>query len=86
MAKRSSDPRVAYPEANFQEQDVVRVVGIVAPFANSSSNITFPQISFEKLEKPHKIIPADVTMFLSRNLGYKTRGVAIWLNIVLTPG
>ena len=23
---------------------------------------------------------------LSRNPGYKTRGVAIWLNVVLTPG
>ena len=23
---------------------------------------------------------------LSRNLGYKTRGVAMWLNVVLTPG
>ena len=23
---------------------------------------------------------------LSRNLGYKTSGVALWLNVVLTPG
>ena len=33
VAKRSSDPRVAYPEVNVQVRDLVRVVGIVAPFA-----------------------------------------------------
>ena len=33
VAKRSSDPRVAYPEVNIQVRDLVRVVGIVAPFA-----------------------------------------------------
>ena len=32
VAKRSSDPRVAYPEVNVQVRDLVRVVGIVAPF------------------------------------------------------
>ena len=31
VAKRSSDPRVAYPEVNVQVRDLVRVVGIVAP-------------------------------------------------------
>ena len=34
MAKRSSDPRVAYPEVKVQVRDLlVRVVGIVALFA-----------------------------------------------------
>ena len=33
VAKRSSDPRVAYPEVKVQVRDLVRVVGIVAPFA-----------------------------------------------------
>ena len=33
VAKRSSDSRVAYPEVNVQVRDLVRVVGIVAPFA-----------------------------------------------------
>ena len=33
VAKRSSDPRQAYPEVNLQGRDLVRVVGIVAPFA-----------------------------------------------------
>ena len=33
VAKRSSDPRVAYPEVNVQVRDLLRVVGIVAPFA-----------------------------------------------------
>ena len=32
VAKRSSDPRVAYPEVNVQVWDLVRVVGIVALF------------------------------------------------------
>ena len=31
MAKRTSDPRVAYPEVKVEVQDLVRVVGIVAP-------------------------------------------------------
>ena len=33
VAKRSSDPRAAYPEVNTQVRDLVRVVDIVAPFA-----------------------------------------------------
>ena len=33
VVKRSSDPRVAHPDVKFQERDLVRVVGIVAPFA-----------------------------------------------------
>ena len=33
MAKRSSDSRVAYPEVKVQVRHLVRVVGIVAPFA-----------------------------------------------------
>ena len=33
VAKCSSDPRVAYPEVNVQVRDLVRVMGIVAPFA-----------------------------------------------------
>ena len=32
VAKRTSDPRVAYPEVNVQVRELVRVVGIVAPF------------------------------------------------------
>ena len=33
MAKRSSDPGQAYPAVKLQGRDLVRVVGIVAPFA-----------------------------------------------------
>ena len=33
VAKHSSDPRQAYPEVKHQRRDLVRVVGIVAPFA-----------------------------------------------------
>ena len=32
VAKRSSDPRVAYPDVKIQVRKLVRVVGIVAPF------------------------------------------------------
>ena len=33
VAKRSSDPWVAYPEVKVQVRDLVRIVGIVATFA-----------------------------------------------------
>ena len=33
MAKRSSDPQVAYPEVKVQGPDLVRVVHIGGPFA-----------------------------------------------------
>ena len=39
VAKRSSDPRVAYSEVNAQVRDLVRVVGIVAPFAPQGFSI-----------------------------------------------
>ena len=35
VAKRSFDPRVAYPEVKVQVRDLVRIVGIVAPFVPS---------------------------------------------------
>ena len=63
VAKRSSDPRVAYPEVNVQERDLVRVVGIVAPFAPRGFSIrgkfvlsigqaksSIPALSYSKLE------------------------------------
>ena len=33
VVKRSSDPRVAHPDVKVQVRDLVRVVGIVSPFA-----------------------------------------------------
>ena len=33
VANRCSDPRLAYPEVKLQRRDLVRVVGVVAPFA-----------------------------------------------------
>ena len=39
VAKRSSDPRVAYPEVNVQVRGLVRVVRIVAPFASRGFSI-----------------------------------------------
>ena len=43
-AKRSSHPQIAYPEVKVQVQDLVRVVGIVAPFAPRGS--VFGKIHF----------------------------------------
>ena len=37
VAKRSSDPRVAFPEVKVQVGNLVRVVDIVAPFAPRGS-------------------------------------------------
>ena len=37
VAKRSSDPLVADPEVKIQVSDLVRVVGIVVPFAPRGS-------------------------------------------------
>ena len=37
MAKRSSDSRVAYPEVKVHVRDLVRVVDIVAAFAQRGS-------------------------------------------------
>ena len=33
VVKRSSDPRITHPEVKVQVRDLVRAVGIVAPFA-----------------------------------------------------
>ena len=46
VAKRSSDARVAYPEVKVRVRDLVRVVGIVAPFAPWGS--VFWENSFER--------------------------------------
>ena len=37
VVKRTPDPRVAYPEVKIQVRDLVRVVGIVVPFAQRGS-------------------------------------------------
>ena len=46
MAKRSSDSWVAYPEVKVQVRDLVRVVGIVTPFAPRVS--VFGENSFNR--------------------------------------
>ena len=45
MAKRSSDPRVAYPEVKVQVRDLVPVLCIVPPFA-SRAGAVFGENSF----------------------------------------
>ena len=118
----SSDPMVAYPEVIVQVRDLVRVVGIVAPFAPRGS--VFGEL---RCIEPRgqmgtgdlcRVLPAAVRhgrarlssgagawgsvdgscgdrarrvsilgkFVLSRNPGYKNRGIAMWLNVVLNPG
>ena len=57
VAKHSSDPRQAYPEVKLQRRDLVRVVGIVAPFAPLGAGIRGKFV----LSSPRgKIGPEDV--------------------------
>ena len=123
MAKRSSDPRIAYPEVKLQVRDPVRVVGIVAPFASLGVGTRRQFVLSSPREKmgigdlcrmpPAALHTGRATqtsgtgpcgdyrrvpwyracgvsirgkLVLSRNMGYKTRGVAMLLNVVLTPG
>ena len=51
MVKRSSDPRVAYPEVKLQVRDPVRVVGIVAPFASLGAGTRGKFVSSSPREK-----------------------------------
>ena len=121
MAKRSSDSRVAYPEVKVQVRDLVRVMGIVAPFAPRGvsirgkfvlSDIKWAQktcvrcpVQMYATGEPGKVQGRDRVGVVERSCGYqtrrvsvrgkfvlskspghKTRGVAMWLNVVLTPG
>ena len=62
VAKRSSDPWVAYHEVNVQVRDLVRVVGIVAPFAHGGS--VFGENSFYRSDKPKAVYPLSRTFKL----------------------
>ena len=123
VAKRNSDPGVAYPEIKVQVRDLVHVVGIVASFAPRESVFgdtsfyrapggkwaqetcaVYPQQRYAPGE-PGKAqgrdrvgivksscgyrargVSVQGKFVLSRNPGYKTSGVAMWLNDVLIPG
>ena len=37
VAKRSSDPRIAYPEVTVQVRDLVRILGIIDPLPHGVS-------------------------------------------------
>ena len=123
VAKHSSDPRQAYPEVKLQRRDLVRVVGIVAPFAPlgactrgkfvlSSPNgemgpedvcrVPLAAVRHGRARQTSESGPcgdcrgvlgvpgprgqySGKIRFIEKR-GYKTRGVARLLNIVLTPG
>ena len=123
VVKRSSDPRVAYPEVKVQVLDLVRVVRIVSPFAPRVSVVyekSFYRAPGDKWPRntcagcpeqlyatgePGKVQGRDSVGIVERSCGYrtrsvsvreyfvlsktpghKTRGVHMWLNVVLTPG
>ena len=82
MAKRSSDRRVAYPEVKVQVRDLVRDVILLPPLPDGgqySGKVCF-------IEKPG--VPGAPSNGTPRekNPEYKTMEVAMWLNVVLTPG
>ena len=62
VAKRSSDPRVAYPEVNVQVRDLVRVVGIIPPLPRGDS--VFGENSFYRSDKPKAVYPLSRTFKL----------------------
>ena len=66
VAKRGSDPWVSYPEVKVQVRDLVRVVGIVTPFA--------PQLQETCAEFRARGVSIRGNFVLSRNLRYKSRG------------
>ena len=123
VAKHSSDPRQAYPEVKLQGRDLVRVVGIVAPFAPLGAGtrgkfvlssprgevgqgdvcrVPLAAVRHGRARQTSESGPCGDCrrgcgyrargvsirgkFVLSRNVGYKSRGVAKLLNIVLTPG
>ena len=65
VAKRSSDPRDAYPEVNVQVRDLVRVVDIVAPPSPPPplprGGSVFRENSFHRSDKPKAVYPLSRT-------------------------
>ena len=99
MAKRSFDPRVAYPEVKVQVRDLVRVVGIVASFVPRSS--VFGENSFYRAPRvngpgtPSGSTPRECQVqrqdrvgIVERSCGYRARGVSVRGKCVLSrkPG
>ena len=74
MAKRSSDPRVAYPETNVQARDLVHAVGIVASLAPWDS--VFGEIHF--IEPQGLNGPGTTTSSRPRESQAKFRDGTVW--------
>ena len=74
MAKRRSDPRVAYLEVKVQLRESQQSSG-TGPCGNCRRSCGYRARGVSNRGR----------FVLSRNPGYKTRGVAMWLNVVLTP-
>ena len=85
--RRSSDTRVAYPEVKVQVRDLVRIVGIVAPFDQGDrypGQILFivpqeicavcPRQRYATVE-PGKVQRRDRMGIVEGSSGYRTRGL-----------
>ena len=91
VAKRSSDPQVAYPEVKVQVRDLVRVVGIVAPFAQCGISIrgkfvlsslrvqlgTGDICRVPTAGEPGKVQGRERVGIVEESCGYRARGVSI---------
>ena len=99
MAKRSSDPGVAYPEVKVEGRDLVPVVGIVVPFAPRGSVFGFyrapggiwaqmtcvgcPQ-QRHAAEEPGKVQGRELVGIVEGSCGYWARGISIRGKFVLS--
>ena len=98
VAKQSSDPRKAYPEVKLQGRDLVRVVGIVAPFApmegRYAGKIRFieprggngprSRVAGVATGEPGKLQSRDRVGIVEGFCGYRARVVSIRGKIVLS--
>ena len=79
MAKRSFDPHVAYFEVKVQVRDLVRVVGIVAPFARRRT--VFGEIRFigsQGENGPGRPMPGTPSSGTPRESQTKIRNGTVW--------
>ena len=86
LLKVDLTPRKAYPEVKLQGRDLVRVVGNVAPFTPLGAGRDRVEIVEGSCGYRARGVSIRGKFVLSRNMEYKTRWVAMLINVVLTPG
>ena len=81
VAKRNSDLRVAYPEVKLQRRDLVRVEDIVAPFVPRGA-VPGENRRVQWVGSAGSVL--GEVRFIEKPW-VKDVGVAMWLNVFLTP-